>query len=430
MKNNIVVVDKEKYKVINVSLIMPLSTEELKILPYLNTLFPKTDLFFEITKEKVTIYLREIDLKLFKDKVKELIKMYNLSPVENVFVQIINSIEAIKSYGLKGKKRLYVDYDKERKVKQRKQKEIRRGKFYYALDHNFSRKNNLFPLEYTNKIICGDSEEILKKLPDNCVDLIFTSPPYNFGLEYETHKDEVKWNEYFDKLFAIFKECIRVLKFGGRIVVNVQPLFSDYIPIHHIISNFFMNNKLIWKGEILWDKHNYNCKYTAWGSWKSPSNPYLKYTWEFLEVFCKGDLKHRGDITKADITADEFKKWVYAKWDIAPEKDMNKWGHPAMFPEELTKRVIKMFSFENDVILDPFNGVGTTTKVAKELNRKFLGIDISEEYCKKAEERLMIMGQELVDSKDEIKSGNRSKSNKESKSRALPLFDNVENDKS
>lgn len=276
------------------------------------------------------------------------------------------------------------------KFSKRKRKEIERGKFYYALGHNFSKKNNEFPLEFTNKIICGDSEDALKKLPDNCVDLIFTSPPYNFGLEYENHKDEVNWNEYFNKLFAILKECIRVFKYGGRIIVNVQPLFSDYVPIHHIISNFFINNKLIWKGEILWDKHNYNCKYTAWGSWKSPSNPYLKYTWEFLEVFCKGDLTHRGDPTKADITADEFKKWVYAKWDIAPERDMNKWSHPAMFPEELTKRVIKMFSFENDVILDPFNGVGTTTKVAKEHNRRFLGIDISEEYCKKAEERLTV----------------------------------------
>lgn len=114
----------------------------------------------------------------------------------------------------------------------------------------------------------------------------------------------------------------------------------------------------------------------------------MKYTWEFLEVFCKGDLKKQGENTNADITADEFKKWVYAKWNIAPERNMKDWKHPAMFPEDLAKRVIKLFSFENDVVLDPFNGVGTTTKVAKQFNRKFIGIDVSEEYCEKAEERL------------------------------------------
>ena len=263
-----------------------------------------------------------------------------------------------------------------------------RDRYYYAQDHNSSEKNNEISKECINKIIVGDSEEVLKKLPDNCIDLIFTSPPYNFGLDYENHKDGINWNEYFDKLFRIFKECIRILKYGGRIIVNVQPLFSDYIPIHHIISNFFIENKLIWKGEIIWEKHNYNCKYTAWGSWKSPSNPYLKYTWEFLEIFSKGTLKHQGKKENADITADEFKKWVYAKWDIAPEYNMKKYGHPAMFPEELAERVIKLFSFRGDVVLDPFNGVGTTCVVAKRLGRKYIGIDISEEYCKKAEERL------------------------------------------
>ena len=135
-------------------------------------------------------------------------------------------------------------------------------------------------------------------------------------------------------------------------------------------------------------KNNYNCKYTTWGSWKSPSSPYLKYTWEFIEIFSKGDLKHTGDKKNIDITSDEFKEWVVAKWFIAPEKHMKKYNHPAMFPEKLVERVLKLFSFQNDVILDPFNGVGTTTLVAKKLNRKFLGIDISEKYYKTAIERL------------------------------------------
>jgi len=145
---------------------------------------------------------------------------------------------------------------------------------------------------------------------------------------------------------------------------------------------------LIWKGEILWEKNNYNCKYTAWGSWKSPSNPYLKYTWEFIEIFAKGTLKKDGSPEDADITSDEFKKWVVAKWSIAPERNMKEYNHPAMFPEELALRIIKLFSFAGDIVLDPFNGVGTTTLMAKKLMRKFIGIDISQEYCEIAQKRL------------------------------------------
>ncbi len=277
-----------------------------------------------------------------------------------------------------------MDYNKERKVTGRKGKEKNRGIYYYAQDHPFSKQNNSLPGEYENKIICGDSLEVLKKLPDNCVDMVFTSPPYNFGLEYSDNADAHYWEKYFEQLFVIFDETIRVLKYGGRIIVNVQPLFSDYIPSHHIISNYFIKKKLIWKGEILWEKNNYNCKYTAWGSWKSPSSPYLKYTWEFLEIFSKGDLKHGGKKEDVDISADEFKKFVVAKWSIAPERDMKKYGHPAMFPEKLVEQALKLFSFKNDVILDPFNGVGTTTAVAARLGRRYLGIDISKEYCNTA----------------------------------------------
>ncbi len=351
------------------------------------SLFPKEDIYFELTSNGLVVHLRELDFFNFKRHILALVKNSN-SETAKLLNSILYNIEKIKSYGLKGRKRLYVGYNKERKVKNREEKEKIRGIYYYAQGHNFSRQNNKVPDEFINKIIVGDSKDVLKKLPDNCIDLIFTSPPYNFGLDYENHKDGINWNEYFDKLFDIFRECIRVLKYGGRIIVNVQPLFSDYIPIHHIISDFFIKNKLIWKGEILWDKHNYNCKYTAWGSWKSPSNPYLKYTWEFLEIFCKGDLKHSGNWKMADITSDEFKKWVYARWDIAPEYNMKKYGHPAMFPEALVERVLKLFSFKGDLILDPFNGVGTTTAVAKRLSRNYLGIDISEEYCKKAEDRV------------------------------------------
>ena len=332
--------------------------------------------------------LYAIDLKLLSNVITDLEKNYSILKKNNILKKLESEIKNIKSYGIKGKKRIYDGYNKERKVKNRKEKEKKRVLHYYSLGHDFNKENNEIPKKYKNEIICGDSADVLKNLPDNCVDLVFTSPPYNFGLDYSSNNDAKTWEKYFEKLYLVFDQCIRVLKYGGRIIVNVQPLFSDYIPIHHLISNYFTNKKLIWKGEILWEKNNYNCKYTAWGSWKSPSSPYLKYTWEFLEIFCKGDLKKQGDRENIDINDEEFKKWVLAKWSIAPERKMKKYGHPAMFPEDLVRRGLKLFSFKNDLILDPFNGVGTTTKVAHELNRNYLGIDNAKKYCNVAKKRI------------------------------------------
>lgn len=379
---------KDNYKTLFFPITRSLSSQENLVLKAFFNKFQNNEITFVLSDEYLILYLNSLDLKFFKEEIEKIINKYSQSILSNLLLEIQSRIESIKSYGVKNNKRVYVNYNKERKVKGRKNKEVNRNQYYYAKDNEFSELNNLLPKEFENKIICGDSNEILKKLPDNCVDLIFTSPPYNFGLEYESNEDAHYWENYFQKLFDIFSECIRVLKYGGRIIVNIQPLFSDYIPSHHIISNFFMSKKLIWKGEIIWEKNNYNCKYTAWGSWKSPSNPYLKYTWEFLEIFAKGTLKKDGDSSKIDITAEEFKKWVIAKWSIAPERNMKGFNHPAMFPEELATRVIKLFSFENDVVLDPFNGVGTTTFIARRYNRRYLGIDISQEYCETAKIRL------------------------------------------
>jgi DNA modification methylase len=96
---------------------------------------------------------------------------------------------------------------------------------YKAYSKEFTKENNDFPIEFTNKIINANSLDILKQLPDNCVDLVFTSPPYNFGMGYDTHNDKTDWPKYFEMLWSIFDECIRVVKHGGRIIVNTQPLF-------------------------------------------------------------------------------------------------------------------------------------------------------------------------------------------------------------
>ena len=375
-----------------------LNEKDLYAVRLFNGKFGENEIRLEHDSNRIVILLREINI----EKLREASSHFSSYTDKTIFHDLVSSIEQIKSYGIKGNKRNYVDYNKERKVKDRAKKEVNRSQYYYAQGNTFGKENNNCSEEYINKIIIGDSEIVLKNIPDNSVDLLFTSPPYNFGLEYESNEDAHYWETYFEKLFRIFNECIRVLKYGGRIAVNIQPLFSDYIPSHHIISNFLISKKLIWKSEILWEKNNYNCKYTAWGSWKSPSNPYLKYTWEFIEIFCKGDLKKTGNSENIDISADEFKKWVVAKWSIAPERNMKDYGHPAMFPEELVERILKLFSYKNDIVLDPFNGVGTTTVVAKRLKRKFIGIDISDEYCKVAEKRIADLKNKMGLFADEI----------------------------
>lgn len=299
----------------------------------------------------------------------------------------IEELYKIRSFSSSNGKIVFKSFNKDKRVKNKKENSKKRLAYeYYKKD--FSKTNNELNKKFINKIHCADSLDIIKKFPDNCIDIVLTSPPYNFGINYENTNDVNIWEDYFNKLFNIFVECVRVLKDSGRIIINVQPMFSDYIPTHHLISNFFLKEGLIWKGEIIWEKNNYNCKYCTWGSWKSPSSPYLKYSWEFVEIFCKNSLKKEGDKNNIDIDSEEFKKWVYGKWSIAPERNMKKYKHDAMFPEELVKRLLKLFSYKNDIVLDPFNGAGTTTKVAKQLNRKFIGIDISEEYCKTAEDRL------------------------------------------
>ncbi|MCX7728301.1 MAG: site-specific DNA-methyltransferase [Bacteroidia bacterium] len=380
------------YKEIIISQDKNFTEKDIKSIQNFNRVFKDNEIQLECDNNRLIVLLREIDLNVLQERMNKILIQCDS---KESFQKIVPSIENIRSFGINGNKRVYVDYNKERKVQNRELKEEKRGQYYYAKNNNFSKINKQIPDRFLNKIICGDACQVMQEIPDNCIDLIFTSPPYNFGLEYQQNQDDHYWEDYFNNLFKIFSECIRVLKYGGRILVNIQPLFSDYIPSHHIISNFFIQQKMIWKGEILWEKNNYNCKYTAWGSWKSPSNPYLKYTWEFIEIFCKGNLKKEGNSDNIDISAEEFKQWVVAKWSVAPERDMKDWGHPAMFPEKLVERALKLFSFQGDVILDPFNGVGTTTFVARKLKRNYLGIDISKEYCKKAEERMRLLNENV-----------------------------------
>ena len=326
------------------------------------------------------------DFLVFDFDVVDLRYLESLPPTPIVAL-LLEQLHKIKSFSTANGKIVYSSFNKEKKVINRTAKRRQRLAYeYYKKD--FPTIDNECPSSVVNQIYCEDSFKFLKTLPDNCVDIIVTSPPYNFGISYNSTEDANPWRDYFNKLFSIFKECIRVLKNQGRIIINVQPMYSDYIPTHHIISNFFLESGLIWKGEILWEKNNYNCKYCTWGSWQSPAAPYLKYSWEFIEVFCKNSLKKEGNKKNIDISAEEFKKFVYAKWSIAPERNMKQYKHDAMFPESLVERCLKLFSYQNDIVLDPFNGAGTTTAVAYKLGRRFIGIDIDPDYCKTARARL------------------------------------------
>ena len=166
-----------------------------------NQLF--SGLKFQIEDNNLVLYLNSINLNQFKKTLNNILNQYNMKLSDTIFSDILLKIENIGSYGIKSGKRLYIDYDKERKVKGRKQKVEGRGIYYYTKDNEFLKNNNEIPKKFENRIICGDSEDVLKKLPNNCIDLIFTSPPYNFGLDYENYKDEVDWNSYFNKLYRL-----------------------------------------------------------------------------------------------------------------------------------------------------------------------------------------------------------------------------------
>ncbi len=229
-----------------------------------------------VNPSNITLNFDIVDLKMLE------------STTQNTLVQkTLEELYKIRSFSSQNGKIVFKSFNKAKKVANKKQNAKARLA-YESYKKEFSKETNEIQ-SCLDQIYCEDSLEFLKKLPNNCIDIVLTSPPYNFGINYSATQDANLWQEYFNTLFAIFKECIRVLKSGGRIIVNIQPMFSDYIPTHHFISKFFIDEGLIWKGEILWEKNNYNCKYCTWGSWKSPAAPYLKYSWEFIEIFCKNN---------------------------------------------------------------------------------------------------------------------------------------------
>jgi DNA modification methylase len=234
-----------------------------------------------------------------------------------------------------------------------------------------------------NTIFRGDCIEVLKKFPESSIHLIITSPPYNVGIDYDSHFDLMPYKDYLNFLESVWKECYRVLVKGGRIAINVPSITAEgeYQPLYVDVINQMRKLGYIMRCDILWYKQTIP-KRTAWGSWLSPSNPYVIQPYEFILVFSKQTRKLEGDKSKIDITREEFIKFSNSFWSIKPETRHKE--HPVPFPEELVYRLIKFYSYQENVVLDPFGGSGTVAVVAIKTNRNFVYIDKSVKYAQLA----------------------------------------------
>ena len=272
-------------------------------------------------------------------------------------------------------------------------------KLYNELERNddVSTHTNEFPNDLLNSIICSSCES-MKEIPDNSLHLMITSPPYNVSKEYD---DDLSLREYLDLLKNVFSETYRVLVNGGRACINVANLGrKPYIPLSDFISKMMIEIGFNMRGEIIWNKSASASPSTAWGSWQSAANPTLRDIHEYILVFSKGSYKRERtkedlEIKKNTITKEQFMEWTKSIWTMNAES-ARRIGHPAPFPIELPFRLIQLYSFETDIILDPFMGSGTTAIAAVKSNRNYIGYDNEQEYILLAEKRIMSVKQQLV----------------------------------
>jgi modification methylase len=260
------------------------------------------------------------------------------------------------------------------------------SKLYSTLDRKESenKTENEFPKVYLNKIILGTAAN-MKELPDNSIHLMITSPPYNVSKEYD---DDLTLQEYLQLLENSFRETYRVLVNGGRTCINVANLGrKPYIPLSDYISKIMIDIGYNMRGEIIWNKAASSSPSTAWGSWLSAANPILRDIHEYILIFSKGDYNRISTGKSNTITKEQFMAWTKSIWTMNAES-ARRIGHPAPFPEELPARLIQLYSFKDDIILDPFIGSGTTAVAALKSDRKFVGYDISQEYIELANKRI------------------------------------------
>lgn len=245
-------------------------------------------------------------------------------------------------------------------------------------------EENSIPSEFLDKIFRKTSENMVE-LPDNSVHLMVTSPPYNVGKEYDNNLTLAEYRAFLKRVWA---EVERVLVPGGRACINVANLGrKPYIPLDTFIIEDMIDLNFLMRGEVIWNKATSGSPSTAWGSWLSAKNPTLRDIHEYILVFSKGMFSRETNSKKSTISKEEFLEFTKSVWTFSAES-AKKIGHPAPFPVELPYRLIQLYTFEGDVILDPFVGSGQTAIAAIKTNRHYVGYDINEGYVKLAEKRL------------------------------------------
>ena len=270
------------------------------------------------------------------------------------------------------------------------------SKFYNSKLYKEIKNNNSdiivneFPNELLNTIIASSCEN-MKDIPNNSLHLMITSPPYNVSKEYD---NDLSLEEYLNLLKNCFTETYRVLVDGGRACINIANIGrKPYIPLSDYVSKIMIEIGFNMRGEIIWNKSAGAGISTAWGSFQSASNPILRDVHEYILIFSKGNYKRERDkeekeLRKDNITKEEFIEWTKSVWTMNTES-AKRIGHPAPFPEELPNRLIKLFSFTNDIVIDPFMGSGTTAIAAIKNNRNFVGYEINKEYINLANNRIL-----------------------------------------
>ena len=252
----------------------------------------------------------------------------------------------------------------------------------------------LAPAELSEDTVLGEATEVdqifnhsaqaMPELPDGSVALMVTSPPYHVGKDYDS---DVTFAEYLSLLQQVFAETHRVLEPGGRAVVNVANLGRrPYISLSSHIIRMMEDLGFLMRGEVIWRKGKAASGSTAWGSWLSATNPIFRDVHEYCLCFSKGRWQRvrRGTST---ITKEEFLEATLSVWDIQPES-ANRVGHPAPFPVALPRRFIELYTFEGDVVLDPFLGSGTTAVAAIETGRHYVGYETDSGYVDIARNRI------------------------------------------
>ncbi len=239
------------------------------------------------------------------------------------------------------------------------------------------------PAEVLDRLICRSSES-MEELPDDCVALMVTSPPYNVGKEYDV---DLSLEEYLGLLKRVLGETFRVLEPGGRVAVNVANLGRrPYLALNHRVAALLEDLGFMLRGEIVWQKAQGAAGSCAWGSWCSARNPTLRDVHEYVVVASKGSFR-RLRLGEDTISRQEFLEATVSVWNIAPAS-ARRIGHPAPFPVELPRRLIELYTFRDDLVLDPFMGSGSTAVAAVESGRHFVGYETEPSYVEIARTRV------------------------------------------